>query len=85
MRLVLLSMMSWLITLTDPCSPWEVLIYRFATLFYWWAGCSCCLKATTELHERLEGKPEHTSQSKVQAGFMAVVAQIVILDAVFSI
>ncbi|MBP0644520.1 TerC family protein, partial [Mycobacterium tuberculosis] len=47
-------------------------------------GVFLLFKATTELHERLEGKPEHTNQSKVQAGFMAVVAQIVILDAVFS-
>ena len=38
-----------------------------------------------ELHERLEGVVHAQNQSKVYAGFGIVVAQIVVLDAVFSL
>jgi CBS domain containing-hemolysin-like protein len=38
-----------------------------------------------ELHERLEGVTHAHAESKVYAGFAAVVAQIVVLDAVFSL
>ena len=84
MRLVLLSMISWLITLTDPVLTLGSFDLSVRDIILLVGGVFLLFKATTELHERLEGKPEHTNQSKVQAGFMAVVAQIVILDAVFS-
>lgn len=84
MRLILLSMMSWLITLTDPIFSIGEFGLSVRDIILLVGGVFLLFKATTELHERLEGKPEHASQSKVQAGFMAVVAQIVILDAVFS-
>ena len=43
-------------------------------------------KAVTELHEKIEGKPElKVATNVVYAGFTAVVAQIVVLDAVFSL
>src|SRR5690606_7325813 len=42
-------------------------------------------KATMELHERLEGRTHQVSGSKVYAGFWPVVAQIIVLDAVFSL
>lgn len=84
MRLILLSMMSWLITLTDPI----LAIGRFGLsvrdLILIVGGVFLLFKATHELHERLEGKPESLNESQVYAGFAAVVAQIVILDAVFS-
>ena len=84
MRLVLLSMISWLITLTDPVLTLGSFDLSVRDIILLVGGVFLLFTATTELHERLEGKPEHTNQSKVQAGFMAVVAQIVILDAVFS-
>ena len=84
MRLFLLSIMSWLITLTDPIVTIGEFGLSVRDIILLVGGVFLLFKATTELHERLEGKPEHTNQSKVQAGFVAVVAQIVILDAVFS-
>lgn len=42
-------------------------------------------KATSELHERLEGPAPQAEKSKVYASFGVVVAQIVVLDAVFSL
>lgn len=84
MRLVLLSMMSWLITLTDPIVAYHGFTLSVRDLILIVGGVFLLIKATTELHERLEGKPEHINESTVYAGFSAVVAQIVILDAVFS-
>ncbi|MCP5774942.1 hypothetical protein NL389_34500, partial [Klebsiella pneumoniae] len=49
-------------------------------------GLFLVYKAVTELHEKIEGKPEVTvSTNVVYASFTAVVAQIVVLDAVFSL
>lgn len=83
MRLFLLSIMSWLITLTDPIIEYGNFGLSVRDIILLIGGVFLLFKATTELHERLEGKPE-TTESKLQAGFAAVVAQIVILDAVFS-
>ncbi|MGL5252503.1 MAG: TerC family protein [Moraxella sp.] len=84
MRLILLSMMSWLITLTDPVASLGSFDLSVRDIILLVGGVFLLIKGTMELHERLEGKPEHISESKVHAGFAAVVAQIVILDAVFS-
>jgi len=49
-------------------------------------GLFLVYKAVGELHEKMEGKPEvKVTTNVVYAGFTAVVAQIVILDAVFSL
>lgn len=84
MRLVLLSMMSWLITLTNPIVSYGSFELSVRDVILIVGGVFLLFKATHELHERLEGKPEVKSESQVYAGFSAVVAQIVILDAVFS-
>ncbi len=86
MRLGLLFAIAWLVTLTKP----------FITLFDWtfsgrdlillFGGLFLLYKAVSELHERMEGKPEvQATSSVVYASFTAVVAQIVVLDAVFSL
>lgn len=84
MRLVLLSMMSWLITLTDPIITVGSFGLSVRDLILIVGGVFLLFKATHELHDKLEGKPEHHNESQVYAGFVAVVVQIVILDAVFS-
>ncbi|MFD0966798.1 transporter associated domain-containing protein [Seminibacterium arietis] len=83
MRLVLLSLMSWLITLTNPIFVYNNFSLSLRDIILLIGGLFLVFKATMELHERLENKPESHS-SKVHAGFTAVVVQIVILDAVFS-
>ena len=84
MRLGLLFVMSWLITLTEPVVSYGAFDLSVRDLILIVGGFFLLLKATLELHERLEGKLETNNNSKVYAGFAAVVAQIVILDAVFS-
>lgn len=86
MRLGLLFIITWLVTLTRPLIT--VLDWTFSgrDLILLFGGLFLVYKAVTELHEKIEGKPEvKLTTSVVYAGFTAVVAQIVILDAVFSL
>ncbi len=86
MRLALLSVISWLVTLTKPLIEIGGLSFSGRDLILLFGGLFLVYKAVTELHEKLEGKPEVKSTgSAVYAGFWAVVAQIIVLDAVFSL
>ncbi len=86
MRLGLLSVVSWLVTLTKPLVEIAGLIFSGRDLILLGGGLFLVYKAVTELHEKMEGKPEvKSSGAVVYAGFWAVVAQIIVLDAVFSI
>lgn len=87
MRLGLLFAIAWLVTLTQPLI--EVLGKTFSgrDLILFFGGLFLLYKAVSELHERLEGTPEIkvNTNNVVYASFTAVVAQIVVLDAVFSL
>src|SRR5690606_19477257 len=85
MRLVLLSVMSWLITLTAPWFTVGSLEFSQRDVILIVGGLFLLLKGTVELHERVEGKSEHASGSRLHAGFGFIVLQIVVLDAVFSL
>jgi CBS domain containing-hemolysin-like protein len=85
MRLALLASISWLVTLTAPL--FSIFDHAFSgrDLILFAGGLFLLFKGTMELHERLEGGDEHQGGSKLYAGFWPVVAQIVVLDAVFSL
>lgn len=86
MRLGLLSVVSWLVTLTKPIVEIFNLSFSGRDLILLGGGLFLVYKAVTELHEKMEGKPEvKSSGAVVYAGFWTVVAQIIVLDAVFSI
>ncbi len=85
MRLGLLTIVSWLVTLTTPLFSVGPLSFSGRDLILLIGGLFLLFKATSELHERLEGTTHSVSQSKVYAGFSVVVVQIVVLDAVFSL
>lgn len=86
MRLALLSIISWLVTLTKPILHLWTLSFSGRDLILLFGGLFLLYKAVTELHEKIEGKPVHKTQSSVAyASFGMVVTQIVILDAVFSL
>ena len=86
MRLGLLFAISWLVTLTKPLISVFDWTFSGRDLFLLFGGLFLVYKAVTELHEKMEGKPEvKVTSNVVYAGFTAVVAQIVILDAVFSL
>jgi len=85
MRLVLLASISWLVTLTAPLFTLFGQAFSGRDLILAIGGLFLLFKGTMELHERLEGGDEHHSGPKLYASFWPVVAQIVVLDAVFSI
>jgi len=85
MRLGLLASISWMVTLTEPL--FEVFGKSFSgrDLIMLFGGVFLLFKATMELHERLEGQVAQRSGSTTYALFWPIVAQIVVLDAVFSL
>ncbi|MCK7038148.1 TerC family protein [Enterobacter roggenkampii] len=85
MRLGLLSVISWMVTLTKPL--FSVMDYTFSgrNLIMLIGGIFLLFKATTELHERLENRQHDDGHGKGYASFWVVVLQIVVLDAVFSL
>lgn len=85
MRLALLASISWLVTLTEPL--FAVFGHGFSgrDLILLIGGLFLLFKATMELHERLEGGVRHGEGPKAHAAFGIVIAQIVALDAVFSL
>jgi CBS domain containing-hemolysin-like protein len=85
MRLGLLTIVSWLVTLTTPLFSLGSFSFSGRDLILLIGGVFLLFKATVELHERVEGVMHTQSQSKVYASFASVVAQIVVLDAVFSL
>lgn len=85
MRLALLSAISWLITLTTPL--FSVFGHGFSgrDLILLLGGLFLLFKATMELHDRLEGSTHEGPKSKAYASLLTVIAQIIVLDAVFSL
>jgi CBS domain containing-hemolysin-like protein len=84
MRLALLASISWVMSLTAPLfTLWRFSI-SWRDLILIAGGLFLLIKATTEIHDRLEvQQPQHATMSA--AGFWPIVAQIVVLDAVFSL
>jgi CBS domain containing-hemolysin-like protein len=85
MRLGLLSLISWMVKLTTPLFSIAQFSFSGRDLILLLGGVFLLFKATTELHERLEGQQSHGGNNRGYASFWSVVAQIVVLDAVFSL
>jgi predicted tellurium resistance membrane protein TerC len=85
-RLMLLMMLAWIITLTQPL--FEVFGHgvSWRDIILLAGGAFLIFKATHEIHSSLEGE-EHpeTGAKRATASFMAVVIQIGIIDIVFSL
>ena len=77
MRIGLLLVLSWIVGLTEPLIT--LLGYGFSgrDLFLIW-------KSTGEVHQLLEGEEGETSR-KVASSFAGVIAQIIVIDLIFSL
>jgi predicted tellurium resistance membrane protein TerC len=85
MRILLLLTISFIVGLTQPVVTivgnefsWRDIILIGGGLFLLW-------KATTEIHESLEGEAAHAPAAGGTASFSGVLVQIVLLDIVFSL
>ncbi|UPG72568.1 TerC family protein [Roseomonas gilardii subsp. gilardii] len=85
MRLALLAGIAWVVGLTTPLFRVMGVEITGRGLILVLGGLFLIFKATSELHERLEGGEQAREGAKVWASFWQVVAQIVVLDAVFSL
>lgn len=84
MRVILLFSLSWVIGLVAPLfTIWgQTLSGKDLVLLI--GGLFLIAKSTHEIHGSLEGGQGHESK-KIYAGFASVIAQIVVLDIVFSL
>jgi predicted tellurium resistance membrane protein TerC len=84
MRILLLLSIVWIIRLTSPLFYILERPISGRDLILIGGGLFLLAKATTEIHERLDGEEGHGS-AKVRASFAAVITQVVFLDIVFSL
>lgn len=85
MRVLLVLFAGWIITLKNDL--FEVLGLGFSgrDLILIAGGLFLVYKAVHEIHQKLEGVEEHTAGGAARATFGAVIAQILVLDLVFSL
>jgi predicted tellurium resistance membrane protein TerC len=84
MRLALLASITWVMSLTTPLFGFRGFEVSWRDLILIVGGLFLLVKATTEIHDRLEQRP-HAPDAASHSGFWPIVAQIVVLDAVFSL
>jgi predicted tellurium resistance membrane protein TerC len=84
-RILLLLVISWIISLTQPVISAFGLDLSWKDLILIAGGVFLVYKATHEMHAAIEAPAEENIASRVTTGFAAVIAQIIIIDMVFSI
>ena len=84
MRILLLLSIVWIIKLTGPLFVIAGRPVSGRDLILIGGGLFLIAKATTEIHERLEGE-EGGRSARVRPSFVAVITQIAVLDVVFSL
>jgi predicted tellurium resistance membrane protein TerC len=84
-RLGLLASISWVMSLREPVfAVWDHAV-SWRDLILVGGGLFLLVKATTEIHDRLEVRLPGRATASAAAAFWPVVAQIVVLDVVFSL
>ncbi|NWK94578.1 hypothetical protein DM806_02605 [Sphingobium lactosutens] len=84
-RLILLASISWIVGLTDPLFTIAGKGFSWRDIILAGGGIFLLIKATKEMHERLEGEGDQGASGPANAVFWVVIAQILALDAVFSL
>src|SRR3954471_983568 len=83
-RILLLFSLAWIIKLTAPLFTMIGHPISGRDLILILGGLFLLGKSTFEIHDKLEGEEGHASR-KVRASFASVIAQIMVLDIVFSL
>lgn len=83
-RLGLLAVISWIVGLTAPIFTVADREFSGKSLILLVGGLFLLYKATTEIHHKLEGEDASGAAGR-QSTFLAVIAQIMLLDLVFSL
>lgn len=85
MRIVLLSLILWITHLTKPLFTVMDFSVSWRDIIMIVGGLFLMFKGTMEIHHHIEGEEEEKGPAKKAATFAAVVAQIVVIDLVFSL
>ncbi|MPZ48260.1 MAG: TerC family protein [Dehalococcoidia bacterium] len=83
-RILLLLSISWIIRLTEPLFTIFDEEFSGRDLILLGGGLFLLAKSTFEIHDKLEGHSGHVSL-RVAPSFTSVIAQIIVLDIVFSL
>jgi predicted tellurium resistance membrane protein TerC len=85
MRIALLFLVSWLASLVAPLFSVGAFEFSGRDLILIGGGLFLVWKSTREIHESLEGPPAEQAVRRVGATFRAIIVQIVLIDAIFSL
>jgi len=84
-RLILLAMLAWIVTLTEPLFTIASLALSWRDLILIGGGLFLLVKATHEIHNETEGAPEDKGPKVRSATFGMIVTQIAVIDIIFSL
>ena len=85
LRIALLMLLSFIIGLVQPLFTLMDQPFSGRDLILLAGGLFLIWKSTGEIHQSLEGEdPGHASDVKIKAKFAAIIAQIIVIDLVFS-
>ena len=84
-RILLLSLLVWLIGLTRPVFAVNELAFSWRDIILIGGGLFLIAKATHEIHAEVEGAEQDAGAAAAKGAFILVIVQIIIIDMVFSL
>jgi predicted tellurium resistance membrane protein TerC len=84
-RILLLLSIAWIVRLTNPLFTLAGIDFTGRNLILLFGGLFLIGKATFEIHGKLEGADDEAEGRKAASSMVAVVAQIMVIDIVFSL
>ncbi len=84
-RLILLAALAWIVTLTAPLFSVMNIAISWRDLILIAGGIFLLVKATHEIHNSIEPEPQDGGVAAKVATFGAIVAQIAVVDIIFSL
>ncbi|WPO39501.1 TerC family protein [Tardiphaga sp. 42S5] len=84
-RIILLSVLVWLIGLTEPVITVRGLAFSWRDLILIGGGLFLIAKATHEIHAEVEAREGHDNEKPTPNAFAWVILQVVVVDLVFSL
>jgi predicted tellurium resistance membrane protein TerC len=84
-RLLLLSLLTWLIGLTEPLLSLGGIDFSWRDIILIGGGLFLIAKATHEIHSEVEGREESADRAAGASAFISVIMQIIVIDLIFSL
>lgn len=84
-RIALLSILVWLIGLTQPVITFGKFVFSWRDIILVVGGLFLIAKATHEIHAEVEARDHEESTKATPSAFFWVIMQIIVIDLVFSV